>query len=150
MKRLASLLCAALLVACAPADEAAETETEPEAPTIALADVAGTWSVSAYPETGDSAIVTYELYATDSMDGWTLTFPDRDPIPVRVLPVEGDSIVSDVGPYASALRDGVMVSTHSVMRLQDGRLVGTFVATYETTEADSVLRGRQEGTRSEM
>lgn len=137
MRRFAALCCAVLLVGCAPAEEAG----------ISLADVAGTWSVQAFPEMGDSAVVTYELLATDNMEGWTLTFPGRDPIPVTVVAVEGDSIVSEVGPFESALREGVMVSTHSVARLQDGNLVGTFVARYETTEPDSIFRGRQMGTR---
>ena len=139
MRRFAALCCAVLLVGCAPAEE----------PGISLADVAGTWSMQAFPETGDSAIVSYELVLTDNMEGWTLTFPGRDPIPVRVIAVEGDSIVSEIGPFESALREGVMVSTHSVVRLQEGNLVGTAVARYETTEPDSILRLRQQGTRME-
>jgi hypothetical protein len=137
MRRFAVLCCAALLVGCAPAEEQG----------ISLTDVAGTWSMQAFPEVGDSAIVTYELVTTDNMEGWTLTFPGRDPIPVTVVAVEGDSIVTNVGPFESALREGVMVSTRSVVRLQDGNLVGTVVARYQTTEPDSIFRGRQQGTR---
>jgi hypothetical protein len=144
MKRFAALCCAALLIGCAPADEEAAMETS-----ISLADVAGMWSMQALPDVGDSAIVTYEMVATDNTEGWTLTFPGREPIPVRVVAVEGDSITVDVGPFASALREGVMVSTRSVVRLQDGNLAGTFVARYETTGPDSVLRGRQQGTRTQ-
>ena len=117
--------------------------------TISLADVAGVWSMQALPEVGDSVIVTYEMVATDNTEGWTFTFPDREPIPVQVVAVEGDSIIVDTGPYESALREGVMVSTRSVVRLQNGNLTGTFVARYETTEPDSVLRGRQRGTRTQ-
>jgi hypothetical protein len=150
MKRSAVLCCAALLVCCAPSDEQpADEQPAMETSTISLADVAGVWSVQALPETGDSVIVTYELVATDNTEGWTVTFPDREPIPARVVAVEGDSIIVDVGPYESALREGVMVSTRTVARLQDGNLTGTFVARYQTTEPDSVLRGRQQGTRSQ-
>jgi hypothetical protein len=145
MKRSAVLCCAALLLCCAPSDEQAAMET----PTISLADVAGVWSMQALPETGDSALVTYEMVATDNTEGWTVTFVGREPIPARVIAVEGDSIMVDVGPYESALREGVMVSTRSVVRLQDGDLAGTFVARYQTTEPDSVLRGRQQGTRTQ-
>lgn len=145
MKRSAVLCCAAFLVCCAPSDEQAAMETS----TISLADVAGVWSVQALPETGDSAIVTYELVATDNTEGWAVTFPDREPIPARVVAVEGDSIIVDLGPYESALREGVMVSTRTVVRLQDGDLTGTFVARYQTTEPDSILRGRQQGTRTQ-
>ena len=142
MKRIAVLCCAALLFGCAPADEEAAME-------ISLADVAGTWTMEALPAEGDDALVTYEMVATDNTEGWTVTFPGRDPLPARVVAVEGDSIVVDVGPYESALRDGVMVSTRSVVRLYDGSISGTFVAHYDTTEPDSVLHGRQRGTRME-
>ncbi len=145
MKRIAVLCCAALLFGCAPAEEEAAMEMA----TISLADVAGTWTMEALPAEGDSALVTYEMTATDNTEGWMVTFPGRDPLPVRVIAVEGDSIVTDVGPFESLLREGVMVSTRSVVRLYEGTIMGTFVATYETTEADSVLHGRQRGTRME-
>lgn len=143
MYRCSALCCAVLLVACAPSGERAEMET----PMISLADVAGVWSMQAFPEVGDTALVTYEMVATDNTEGWTVNFRDRTPIPARVAAVEGDSITVDVGPYESVLRAGVMVSTRSVVRLQDGNLRGTFVARYQTTQPDSVMRGRQQGTR---
>jgi len=65
----------------------------------------------------------------------------------RIVDLAGDSIVADAGPYESALRKGVKVTTHSVFRLQDGKLVGTTVAHYATKGADSVLNLRSEGTR---
>jgi hypothetical protein len=145
---MALLCCAALLVGCASYEEQAETETA-EVSVISLADVAGVWMMEALPETGDSALVTYEMLATGNTEGWTVTFPQRDPIPARVVAVEGDSIIVEVGPYESALRDGVMVTTRSVVRVLDGELSGTFEARYETTEADSVLHGRQRGTRAQ-
>ena len=91
MKRLALLCCVALFAGCAGAEE--EAQEMEEASTISLADVAGAWTMEALPETGDSALVTYEMVATDNMEGWTITFPDREPLPVRVVAVEGDSIV---------------------------------------------------------
>ena len=97
---------------------------------------------------GDEAVTKISINS-ELPEGWTVTFPDREPIPIRLVAVEGDSIILDVGPYESALREGVMVSTRSVVRLKDGNLSGTFVARYETTEPDSVLRGRQRGTRSQ-
>lgn len=143
MKRIVVLCCAALLVGCGPGEQPAMEAT------ISLADVAGTWSVEALPEMGDSALVTYQMVATDNTEGWTVTFPDRDPLPVQVVAVEGDSIITETGPYESLLREGVMVTTRSVTRMQDGNLIGTFVAHYETMGADSVLQGRQRGTRSQ-
>jgi hypothetical protein len=92
--------------------------------------------------------VTYDLKATPDTTGWTITFPNRPPVPVRVVSVAGDSIVTDAGPYPSVLRKGVQVRTRGAFRLQDGKLVGTTVATYTGTKtADSMLTVRSEGTR---
>jgi hypothetical protein len=146
--RLLALLCGiTLIVGCAPREEqpAADTETAPAM--VSLADFAGTWDVSGMAETGDSVIVTYELTATAEPDGWTVIFPGRDPIPMQIVLVDGDSVVSEMGPYESALRPGVPVTTRAVSRLEDGMLVGTFVARYDTDAADSVLHGRQHGSR---
>jgi hypothetical protein len=148
MRRLTLICCAALLVGCTPADEQAATDTYAAAPAaLSLADVAGTWNMAAKTATGDSTLVQYQMVATNNMDGWTVTFPNRQPMPARVVAVAGDSVVVDLGPYESALRAGVMVSTRSVSRLVDGKMVGTFVARYQTTAADSVLRGTHEGMR---
>jgi hypothetical protein len=111
------------------------------------ATVAGRWDVRVMPEMGDSTLVEYELNATDSMDGWTVTFPGRDPIEVRIVAASGDSVVTEMGPYSSALREGVNVRASSVFRLEGERLVGTTVARYEVTTADSVVRLRSEGMR---
>ena len=89
-------------------------------------------------------MVEYTLDAGDA--GWTLHFPKRPPVPTTPT-ADGDSIVADAGPYESALRKGVKVTTHSVFRLKDGKLVGTTVAHYATKGADSVLNLRSEGTR---
>ena len=148
MRRLTLICCAALLVGCTPADEQPATDMPAAAPaTLSLADMAGTWTMAAKTATGDSTLVSYQMVATGTMDGWTVTFPNRQPIPARVVAVAGDSAIIEIGPYESALRAGVMVSTRTVARLADGKMVGTFVARYQTAGADSVLQGRQEGTR---
>jgi hypothetical protein len=64
-----------------------------------------------------------------------------------VLLVDGDSVVAEAGPFESALRPGVMVTTHTVARLEGDMLTGTLVAHYGGTGPDSVLRGRIQGTR---
>lgn len=155
MHRSIFFCCAVVLVGCAKADDQPGTETAAgagetpmSAGTIALADVAGKWNVRGTPEDSDSTIVTYELVATPEASGWVINFPNRAPIDVRVVSVAGDSIVTESGPYESVLRKGVQVTTRVVSRLQDGKLVGTTVARYATTGADSVLRIRFEGTRT--
>jgi hypothetical protein len=114
---------------------------------ISLADVAGSWTLTTWNEARDSALVTAELMATADTTGWMIHLPNRDPIPVRVLSVAGDSIVTEAGPYESVLRKGVKVWTHNVYRLQGGKLVGTIVAHYSTKGADSVRTLPTEGTR---
>jgi hypothetical protein len=127
------------------------TAAAPEAPAgpapIALADVAGKWSVRVMPESGDSTLLTYELVATADRSGWTLNFPKRPPVPARVT-AAGDSIVTEAGPYESVLRKGAQVTTSGVMRLVDGKLVGITTAHYATSGADSVRNLRFEGIRA--
>ena len=153
-QRCLAVACGILLIGCAR-EEPAEDETmiedttamAPEPAGIALADVAGTWTVNATTETGQT-VPQYDLIATSDQSGWEIRFPDRDPIPVRIVEVAGDSIVVEAGPYESVLRPGVQVWTHSVHRLEGDRLVSTTVAHYETTEPDSVVTVRGEGTRA--
>lgn len=128
-----------------PTEEPA-ADTVAAAATISLADVAGTWDMRSVPETGaDTTATVYQIQAT--ADGWTLYLPDRDPIEAAVT-TSGDSIIVDAGPFESVRRAGLMVSTRGVFRLEGDRLVGTTVAHYQTTEADSVLSLHVEGTRA--
>jgi hypothetical protein len=147
------ILVGVLALGCArpAADEATETEepmadTMAAAPTISLADIAGTWDMRAVPESGpDTTTTVYQIEATP--DGLTYYLPDRDPVAATVT-TSGDSIMVESGPFQSMRRDGVTVRTNTVFRLEGDRLVGTVVAHYETSEADSVLRLRAEGTRA--
>ena len=117
---------------------------------ISLTDVAGRWAMRVMLMSGDSTLVLHELIATPERTGWTLNFPNREPIPVRVLHVAGDSIVTEAGPYTSVLREGgVQVTTRGVCRLRNGRLHGVTVARYATAGADSVLRVRTVGAKIE-
>ena len=154
MRHLVFLGCTAILVGCAKSEDQPARDTTAAAPatpappaTLSLADVAGTWNVRATTEAGDS-VVGYQLTATADTAGWTFLFPGRKPIPMRVVLVDGDSIVTEAGPFESALRKGVQVRTRNVTRLQDGKLVGTTEARYVTTGPDSLLHLRSEGSRA--
>ncbi len=133
--------------AAAAADSAAAAAAAAMPAPITLADVAGKWSVKTMAMGSDSALVTTEINAGADASSWTITFPGRPPIAVRVLEVAGDSITTEAGPYESALRKGVQVTTHSVMRLVDGKLIGATTARYNVATADSVLLLHTEGTR---
>ena len=147
MRRLIMLSCTLVAAACGAREKTAE-EQPAATPAIALADVAGTWTMHAMNAAGDSTLVTAQMVATTGMEGWTYNFAGRDPVPMRVVAVDGDSITTEMGPYPSALREGVTVTTRSVVRLQNGELVGTFDAHYTTTGPDSVLLGRMHGVRA--
>jgi len=151
MRRFTMLCCCAVaVVGCAkPETKApAASQTPPPPPPLSLADVAGKWTVKGMNEARDTTLVTYQLNTTADTSGWTILFPNRKPIPARVAAVAGDSLVMDAGPYESVLRKGMQVTTHGVLRLQNGKLVGLTVAHYKTATADSVRRIPMEGTRT--
>jgi len=151
MRRFAVLCCcAAAVVGCAKSEPKAPaaSPTPPPPPAISLADLAGKWTVRGMNEARDTTLVTYELNATADTSGWTIVFANRQTVPVRVAAVAGDSVVIDAGPYPSVLRRGAQVTTHGVLRLQGGKMVGLTVAHYRTTSPDSVRRIVAEGTRT--
>lgn len=139
MRRVTLCCCAMIIVACT------KSETPPPDST-AGASFAGTWQVRGFNEAGDS-IVGYQLALTADTSAWTITLPNRPALPLRVVALAGDSVVTEAGPYESVLRPGVQVRTTAVLRLQGDTLVGSTVARYTTTGPDSVLLVRSKGTR---
>jgi hypothetical protein len=144
-----------LVMGCGKAADKQEEATVGEAPAmeeapaaVSLADFAGTWNVRATVDGDETKVVTYDVVATADRSGWSLTFPGREPIPVRVVAVEGDSVVTESGPFESQLRKGVQVSTVVVNRLEGGKLVGHTTARYQVSGADSVTQLSFEGTRA--
>ena len=129
-------------------DEAAESpaDTVASAPSISLAEIAGTWSMRYVPESGDTTAVTNSQIQVTS-EGWTLQLADRAPVE-GIVTVSGDSILVIEGPYESVRRAGVMVTTHSVYRLEGDRLVGTVAARYPASEPDTLLILRSAGARA--
>jgi hypothetical protein len=157
MRRLALCCSIAALVGCQKPKEQPAADTtamsapapEPAAPAapapISLADVAGKWTMKTMAQDADSVLVTYQLVADSA--GMTFNFPKRKPVKAKAS-ASGDSIVVDAGPYESVLRKGMQVTTHSVLRLKDGKLEGTTLAHYKTTKPDSVRTLRVEGTKN--
>ena len=159
--RIAVCCCAAVFAGCAKKDNAAidtssamasstasTTTTTSSSGAINLADVAGKWNMKAVPMSGDTTATTYVLTATNTTDGWTITFPGRAPIPVKVT-TDADSIMLQAGPFASVRRKGVQVTTFSVARLQSGVINGSTTAHYKTNRADSVLVLTTSGKRGQ-
>jgi len=148
-------VCAIALTGCAKTESPGADSTAvsppvveaPLPPAVSLSDIAGTWNIRSTPETGDKTPTNLVLTATNTTEGWTFKFPNRDAVPVRVT-VSGDSVLTDAGPYQSVRRRNVQVSTKGVMWLRGDTLVGKTVARYATTGPDSVLTLTTVGTRS--
>jgi hypothetical protein len=145
-----------LVAACAKKEEPAKDTTAAmapapapaPAPTLALADVAGKWQFSSVPMAGkDTSPTKYVLTATADTTGWTLTFPDKQVVPVKVT-VSGDSVQLASAEFKSQRRKGVKVTTETTLRLADGKLSGVTTAHYAKAGADSVLQLKSEGTRA--
>lgn len=124
-------------------------KTAPTAASLSLSDVAGRWSAQAKSANGDSVLVSYTLTASSEPTGWILELPGRQPMNPRIE-VDGDSIILTNGPYESVLHNGVMVTTNGILRLVDGKLVGTTIAHYSGPgiAADSAVHLRIEATRA--
>ena len=163
MRRFPLICTAAVLAACSKpasraADEHAAMDTTAQAgpaaqaapapaATISLADVAGKWKVRTMDESGSHPVETV-LNVTADTSGWTTTAPGRKPVPVRVVAVAGDSIVTESGPRESFILKGVQVTPRNVSRLQYGMLVGVTAAHYALKDGrDSVARRPSVGTR---
>ena len=158
---LVSVACSAVLLVagCAKSDQAtkdsaagaaavpAAAPAPAPAPTISLADVAGKWQTRAVPESGkDTSATNYVLTATADTTGWTTTYPSGLKVPLHIT-VSGDSILVKTDAYASQRRKGTKVTTDGVLRLQNGKIVGTTIAHYAQAGADTVLRLHIEGTK---
>jgi len=111
---------------------------------IKLSDVAGTWEGKSMVGPNDSVFTTWVLTATAARKGWTETFPNRDPLPLRITAVGGDSVVTVMGPYPSVLRRGQMVTTRHVVHVKGDTMTGSFEAHYA---AGDVVRGKLAATR---
>ena len=127
-------------------DTAAPAATTAATTPISLRELAGNWKVRTTDEQGGTPIETHIRATADSSD-WTMVGPDNKPVPVRVVAVGGDSIVTEAGPFPSFIVKGAKVSTRTVYRLQGDRLVGTTEARYKIGGRDSVALRAAEATR---
>ena len=79
----------------------------------------------------DTVVVTFTMINTDTGAGTWITFPSGLKVQNTRRQVDGDSMVSETGPFKSQVRKGLDVaSTRTVLRLRDGKLVGTTHSTY--------------------
>lgn len=121
----------AVLVACAS--------------TAAAQSAVGTWNGKSMIGPKDSVVTTYTItIAADGKSG-TMVFPNHDPIPLRVVALGGDSVITEAGPYPSVLRPGQTVTLlRTVARVKGNDMTGMFQATYGNGD---VVRGKTAATR---
>jgi hypothetical protein len=140
---------AVLLSACTKQESPPAADTATVAATAAamsLASIAGTWNVNVMREGSDSVATTYVLNTMDTT-AWTFTFPNREPIPIRITGMSGDTILSEAGPFESSVRPGVQTRNTIKTWLEADKLVGWVRARYDVTGPDTVIVFRTEGTR---
>jgi hypothetical protein len=155
---LAILSLATLVVAaCGKSEQAADTTksaagtavpTPTPAPTLNLADFAGTWNIVATPIDGKDTLPTqYTLTATSDATGWVMHFGSGVNVPVQIT-VSGDSLLEKTGQFSSQRRKNVQVWTEGSARVQGGTMTGMTTGHYSTTGADSVLHFKITGTKA--
>ena len=94
---LAALASLVVLGACKKADETADTAAAMPAPSTEAAmtsaspmeGMKGKWNMRAVPETGDTTPTVFVLDASGDSSSWTINFPNRPPVPTRVIAVRG-------------------------------------------------------------
>jgi hypothetical protein len=139
-------LVATVLLGCGKSGDQ-QADATPGDGGLTAADLAGTWNMRAVPFSGDTTPTMSVLNATSDATGWTLAFPNRPPIETRVQ-FDGDSVMTESGPYESVRRRGVQVTTSGVYRLRDSVIEGTATARYSTRGVDSVMNFRVTGSRA--
>ena len=107
-----------------------------------FADFAGRWEGNAVFAPRDTVVVPYVLTDTGDTRSWTLTFPSRDPVPIRVVTAGGDSLVTEAGPLASILGPGRrMTRLRTILHYGGNVLTGTVEVRYASGR---VVRGNTE------
>src|ERR1051326_8322920 len=121
--RMSAALALALGIASAPRNLQAQRDS-------ILAAAAGIWDVTAMIGTTDSVVARYQMQATATREGWTVMLPGRPTLPLRVAAADGDSVVTLLGPFASILRRGQLVTTRTVWHYRGDSLTGRIDAIF--------------------
>jgi hypothetical protein len=114
---------------------------------VTLASVAGSWKTKVMVGPKDSIVLMNMTMASADKDKWVMKNPGQTtPVALRIVAVGGDSIVSEAGPYPSALRPGQTVTAlRNVIHYKGDKGTGWFEAHYSTGD---VVKGKLEATRT--
>lgn len=145
MRIAAVLLAAAVVVACAPKEEAPadSVAAAPAGPT--LMDFAGTWNNKVVLEGTPDTVPSTTTF--DASGTATMSLEGRPNIPLTVS-MSGDSLIAVSGEYESILRKGVMVTVRTASVLHNGMQMGNVEATYKTPEGTQVVKGTMTSTKA--
>lgn len=158
-RRTPLLLCAVATLACSTSDRhtldtTAATSATPVNPAasataaanVSLAQMIGTWHGKSMPEGKDTVLGTWTLEAPADSSKWVVTMSNGQKIPLHIVAIAGDSVVSQLGPYKNTADKGQMETIRSVTRMQGDKMVGV-AETRLVSKPDSVVRVRLEGTK---
>ncbi|HEY5061678.1 MAG TPA: hypothetical protein VII52_09095 [Gemmatimonadaceae bacterium] len=106
----------------------------------------GTWHGKSMPEHKDTVLATWTLDAPADSSKWTITMSNGQTIPLHIVAIAGDSVVSQLGPYKNAANNGQVETTRSVTRIQADKIVG-IAETRLGSNPDSVVRIRLQGAK---
>lgn len=111
-------------------DNAPKSDMTSDSP---FAVYAGDWMTEVYSLDGGEPLVATLLKATDSQQGWSMKFTHMDEaVPANTVFLKGDSVVMEIGPYPSALREGATVQSVTSYLHKDGdAMSGRFHAVYD-------------------
>jgi hypothetical protein len=143
-----AMLLAAFVVACAPAEQPADTAAMAAGPApLTAADVAGTWSGVSMTETGDSVTSRWTVTG-DGMQGKWVVEGSSDSVATTAT-FDGDSMIVTSAPYTDKdLPGSPTVTFRSVGRLTGDKLAG-MATLMLASKPDSVLgRVRWEATKT--
>jgi hypothetical protein len=108
-------------------------------------NAAGVWNNKYMLGPKDSVIATVTITVSADQKTWSMQFPDRPAIPVRVVATGGDSVVTEAGPYPSTKRTGQSVNLRAVSHYNGDHMTGTFEAHYS---GGLVVQGKTDATRT--
>lgn len=138
-----------LLAGCGKSDDASSDMSDaPAEGNDPYAAVTGDWLTEGFVGDSEEAAVVVLMSTSGEKENWTWKFTHLDePLTANNVFLKGDSIVTEIGPYPSALKQGTTVDNLVSYLIVDGQtMTGRWVASYSD---GSEARGRLAAERVE-
>jgi hypothetical protein len=131
----ARLISVLLLAACG----SEEPEVAEPLPTPALADFAGSWSMTViFPEQGDTVRST--LSGTTAANDWVMVNPGNQRVRMPTVSLKGDSMILVSEKFAAVVRPGATAQVRTAAVLREGVMEGKILATFELPDGSQEVR----------